>query len=168
MVTDDTPRLTGTQLNYLLVCPRKLWLFSHHIEMERENDAVALGQLLHEESFQRQKKEVLIDDLIRIDFFDDEAVHDIKKGRSMEEAHRAQILYYLWYLKQKGVEGLKGVINYPKQRRSVEIELTPAAEAEVEEWIRQAQIVVMQETPPLVEAPMRICRKCSYSELCWG
>jgi CRISPR-associated exonuclease Cas4 len=168
VVADEIPRLTGTQLNYLLICPRKLWLFSHHIEMERESDAVALGQLLHEESFPRQKKELLIDDLIRIDFFDDEAVHDIKKGRSMEEAHRAQILYYLWYLKQKGVEGLKGVINYPKQRRSVEVELTPDAEAEVEEWMRQVQIVVAQETPPVIEAPMRICRKCSYNELCWG
>jgi CRISPR-associated exonuclease Cas4 len=147
---------------------RHQYLFSHHIEMERENDAVALGQLLHEESFPRQKKELLIDDLIRIDFFDDEAVHDIKKGRSMEEAHRAQILYYLWYLKQKGVEGLKGIINYPKQRRSVEVELTPAAEAEVKEWIGQVQMVVAQATPPVVEAPMRICRKCSYNELCWG
>jgi len=87
----DTPRLTGTQINYLLICPRKLWLFSHHIEMERENDLVALGQLLHEESFQRKKKEVLIDDLIRLDFFDDKAIHDMKKGRSMEEAHRAQL-----------------------------------------------------------------------------
>jgi CRISPR/Cas system-associated exonuclease Cas4 (RecB family) len=48
----DTPRLTGTQINYLLICPRKLWLFSHHIEMERESDQVALGQLaLHQKSF---------------------------------------------------------------------------------------------------------------------
>ena len=168
MVADDTPRITGTQINYLLICPRKLWLFSHHIEMERESDAVALGQLVPDESFQRKKKELLIDDLIRIDFFDDDAVHDIKKGRSMEEAHRAQILYYLWYLKQKGVEGLKGVINYPKQKRSVEVELTPVAAAEVEEWIGQVQEVVAQDTPPLIEAPMRICKKCSYNELCWG
>ena len=164
----DTPRLTGTQINYLLICPRKLWLFSHHIEMERENDLVALGQLLHEESFQRKKKEVLIDDLIRLDFFDDAAIHDMKKGRSMEEAHRAQVLYYLWYLKHKGVEGLKGVINYPKQKRSVEIALTPEAEKQVEEWLQQAQEVIRQETPPAVETPMHICRKCSYSELCWG
>ena len=168
MVADDAPRITGTQINYLLICQRKLWLFSHHIEMERESDAVALGQLLHDESFQRKKKELLIDDLIRIDFFDDDAVHDIKKGRSMEEAHRAQILYYLWYLKLKGVEGLKGVINYPKQKRSVEVELTPVAEAEVEEWIRQVQAVVAQATPPLIAEPMRICKKCSYNELCWG
>jgi CRISPR-associated exonuclease Cas4 len=168
MNTTDTPRLTGTQINYLLICTRKLWLFSHHIEMERESDLVALGQLLHTESFQRAKKEVLIDDLIRLDFFDDEAVHDIKKGRSMEEAHRAQLLYYLWYLKRKGVEGLKGVINYPKQKRSVELELTPEAEKQVETWMHQVQEVVQQETPPRVEEPMTICRKCSYAELCWG
>ena len=160
--------LKGTQINYLLICPRKLWLFSHHIEMERENDLVALGQLLHEESFQRKKKEVLIDDLIRLDFFDDEAIHDMKKGRSMEEAHRAQLLYYLWYLKRKGVEGLKGVINYPKQKRSVEIALTPDAEEQVEEWLQQAHEVIQRETPPVVEEPMKICRKCSYYELCWG
>jgi CRISPR-associated exonuclease Cas4 len=168
MNTTDTPRLTGTQLNYLFICTRKLWLFSHHIEMERESDLVALGQLMHAESFQRAKKEVLIDDLIRLDFFDDEAVHDIKKGRSMEEAHRAQLLYYLWYLKRKGVEGLKGVINYPKQKRSVELELTPEAEKQVEVWMHQVQEVVQQETPPMVKEPMTICRKCSYAELCWG
>jgi CRISPR-associated exonuclease Cas4 len=95
-------------------------------------------------------------------------VHDIKKGRSMEEAHRAQLLYYLWYLKRKGVEGLKGVINYPKQKRSVELELTPEAEKQVEAWMHQVQEVVQQETPPIVEEPMTICRKCSYAELCWG
>jgi CRISPR-associated exonuclease Cas4 len=51
MNTTDTPRLTGTQLNYLFICTRKLWLFSHHIEMERESNLVALGQLMHAESF---------------------------------------------------------------------------------------------------------------------
>jgi CRISPR-associated exonuclease Cas4 len=168
MIPDDIPRLTGTQINYLFICPRKLWLFSHHIEMERESDAVALGRLLHEESFQRQKKELLIDDLISIDFFDDDAVHDIKLGKAMEEAHRAQILYYLWHLKHKGVEGLTGVINYPRQRRRVEVELTPEAETQVEEWMQQAQAVIAQATPPVVAEPMKLCRKCSYCELCWG
>lgn len=167
MEVETSPRFTGTQLNYLLVCPRKLWLFSHDIEMERESDAVALGRLLHEESFERKKKEILIDDLIRLDFFDDDAVHDIKKGRSMEEAHRAQLLYYLYYLRTKGVVR-KGVINYPKQKRSMEIELTPDAIEQVEAWIEQVQDVIAQPIPPAVEAPMTICRKCSYAELCWG
>ena len=82
----------------------------------------------------------------------------------MEEAHRAQLLYYLWYLKRKGVGGLKGGINYPKQKRSVEIALTPEAEKQVEEWLQQAQEMIQQETPQAVEKPMKIC---SYSESCW-
>ena len=27
-------RVTGTAINYLFVCPRKLWFFQNHIEME--------------------------------------------------------------------------------------------------------------------------------------
>lgn len=162
-----TLRITGLQIHYLIICPRKLWLFSHHIEMEGESDSVAMGKLLHEQSFQRMKREVLIDDLIRVDFLDRSAVHDIKTAESMKDAHRAQILYYLWYLKQKGVKR-KGVINYPKQKRSVEIELTSEAESEVLGWIRQVQNVVARQKPPVIEEPMGICSKCSYQELCWG
>jgi CRISPR-associated exonuclease Cas4 len=53
---EHAPRFTGTQINYFLVCLRKLWLFSHDLEMEHESDTVALGRFLHEESFQRNKE----------------------------------------------------------------------------------------------------------------
>ncbi|MDK2979339.1 MAG: CRISPR-associated exonuclease Cas4, partial [Bacteroidales bacterium] len=32
----------GTQINYYFVCKTKLWLFSHHIQMEQESDIVEL------------------------------------------------------------------------------------------------------------------------------
>ena len=101
-------RITGTAINYLFVCHRKLWFFQNHIEMEHTSDNVALGQLLHEQSYGREKrKEMLIDDLIRIDFIDKDGVlHDVKSGRSMEKAHQMQILYYLYLLKQKGLPNL--------------------------------------------------------------
>ena len=161
-------RLNGTQIQYLLICPRKLWLFSHHIEMEQESDLVALGQLIHEESFVRNKKEWQIDNLIQIDFIQDGVVHEIKKSNKMEEAHQAQILYYLWYLKQKGIKELKGVINYPKQHQKVDIELTEEKEQQVVRWIEEAQQVIQGSYPPQVEKPLSICKKCSYMELCWG
>ena len=44
-------RVTGTAINYLFVCPRKLWFFQNHIEMEHTSDRVAMGQLLHEQSY---------------------------------------------------------------------------------------------------------------------
>jgi hypothetical protein len=101
------------------------------------------------------RKEILIDDLIRLDFFDDDAMHDIKKGRSMEEAHRAQLLYYLYYLRIKGIER-KGILNYPKQKRSVELELTPDAVTQVKLWIQNdvtAPRKALRETGPIAVAP---------------
>ncbi len=162
-------RVTGTEINYLFVCPRKLWFFQNHIEMEHTSDLVSMGQLLHEQSYSREKrKERLIDDLIRIDFVDREGIlHDVKSGKAMEKAHEMQILYYLYLLKQKGLSNRKGVINYPRQRRTIEIELTPDKEREVEEAIEEAQKISDLPTPPDV-AFMKICESCSYMELCWS
>ena len=144
--------ITGTTINYLYVCPRKLWFFQNHIEMEHTSDLVSMGQLLHEESYSREKrKERLIDDLIRIDFVDKDGIlHDVKSGKAMEKAHEMQILYYLYLLKQKGAPNRKGVINYPRQRRTVEVELTPEKEREVEEAIQGVEQISNLPTPPEV------------------
>ena len=163
------PRITGTAINYLFVCPRKLWFFQNHIEMEHTSDLVAMGQLLHDESYGREKKkERSIDDLIRIDFIDKDGIlHDVKSGKAMEKAHEMQILYYLYLLKQKGVSNRKGVINYPRQRRTVEVELTPEKEREVEAAIQEIGKISNLPTPPDVEFT-KICKSCSYMELCWS
>jgi CRISPR/Cas system-associated exonuclease Cas4 (RecB family) len=47
-------RITGTEINYLFVCHRKLWLFHHHIEMEHTSDYVALGQLQEPKHFSEE------------------------------------------------------------------------------------------------------------------
>ncbi len=161
-------RITGTEINYLFICPRKLWLFHHHIEMEHTSDYVALGKLLHEDSYPRQKKETLIDDLIRIDFVDKDGVlHDVKSGRSMETAHEMQILYYLYVLKQMGLPNRKGVINYTRQRRKTEVELTSGKEREIETAMERVMQVNSMSVPPNAEFT-KLCRKCSYAELCWS
>ncbi|MEM4284287.1 MAG: Dna2/Cas4 domain-containing protein, partial [Candidatus Caldarchaeum sp.] len=45
---DSDLYFTGTQINYYFVCKRKLWFFSHNMELESESDVVLLGKLLHE------------------------------------------------------------------------------------------------------------------------
>jgi CRISPR-associated exonuclease Cas4 len=161
-------RITGTQINYLFICKRKLWLFSHHIEMEHTSDYVAMGELLHEESFAREKKDIQIDDMIRIDFIDKDGVlHDIKSSQTMELAHSTQLLYYLYVLKQKGLPNRIGVINYPKQRRKTEVELTSEKEKEVESAIKNVTEIVSLPIPPKAEFN-KLCKTCSYMELCWS
>lgn len=160
--------ITGTQINYLFVCTRKLWLFGHHIEMEHTSDYVALGQLLHEERYPREKKDILIDDMIRIDFIDKDGIlHDIKSSQVMEKAHEMQVLYYLYILKQKGLPNRKGVINYPRQRRKKEVELTPEKEKEVEEAMVRVLNINEMLIPPKAEFT-KLCKPCSYAELCWS
>lgn len=107
--TDTSPNYTGTQVNYYFVCHRKLWLYSHGLDMEHTSDVVYMGKLISEESYQREKKELLIDGAIKIDFLGrDGVIHEVKKSDKVEQAHEFQLLYYLYYLKQKGISNVRG------------------------------------------------------------
>ncbi len=160
--------ITGTEINYLFVCTRKLWLFHHHIEMEHNSEYVELGALLHEESFTREKKDILIDNMIRIDFIDKDGIlHDVKSSQLMEKAHSMQILYYLYILKQKGLTNRIGIINYPKQKRKTEVVLNDENEQEVIDAIEKVNQIISLPIPPDAEF-IKLCKPCSYSELCWS
>lgn len=160
-------KITGTEFNYFHICKRKLWLFSHGIEMEQESDNVLLGKLIHEHSYERKKKEILIDGAIRIDFIDEEAVHEVKKSNRMEDSHIGQLLYYIYCLRKKGVDIRKGIINYPKQRRTTEVELTEDRESEIEDTIFNIR-EIKSAVKPMDVLDTKICRKCGYEEFCYA
>lgn len=135
--------------------------------MEFENDRVKLGKLVHEKSYERKKKEISIDGKIVLDWREDRIIHEVKLTDKMEEAHEFQLLYYIYYLRQKGVEGLSGQIDYPKLRQTQTVELTAEKQKELEKALREMEQITAGKTPPEVEY-MKICRSCSYAELCWG
>ncbi len=158
---------TGTEINYYFLCKKKLWYFTHGIQMEQGSDLVYLGKLLHETSYNREKKEIDIDNAIKIDFIDkDRVIHEVKKSDKVEEPHIWQLKYYIWFLKQKGVEGVCGKINYPKLKKCVDVVLEPADEKEIEKILEEVKGIKESEAPPAVKQ-MRICKKCSYADICW-
>ncbi|MEM1536062.1 MAG: CRISPR-associated protein Cas4 [Candidatus Pacearchaeota archaeon] len=158
--------VTGTQVNYFFVCKRKLWLFSKHLSMEQTSELVTLGQLLHEQSYKKNFKEILIDNL-KIDFLHDGCeVHEIKKSKKIEKAHIYQLLYYIYYLKKKGINA-KGIINYPLLRRIEKVELTEEKEKEIEKILDEIKKIISSLYPPEKEKKP-YCKKCSYFELCWS
>jgi len=163
----DEIYIGGTQVNYYFVCKTKLWLFSHHIGMEKESDAVKLGKLLHRETFRRDDKDVQIGP-IAIDVVrkgDLVEIREVKKSDAFEEAHKFQTLYYIYYLQNLGIRA-KAIISYPKQRKTVSLELDEDSERELEE--------ILQNISAIVEGPMpepryrRVCRKCAYFEFCFA
>lgn len=167
-------RITGTDIHYYVVCIRKVWWRSHGLEQENQEgndaqEAVALGKQVHESSYQsKATREVMIDDLLRLDFTEGGVIHEVKKSKSMEKASEIQLLYYLYYLKRvKGVE-TTGELDYPLLRRTKEISLTQDSEGAVEDAIAGIVQIRTMDSPPYIEKPTPICRKCSYQDLCWG
>jgi CRISPR-associated exonuclease Cas4 len=169
-------RVGGTEVHYCVLCERKLWWFAHGMEQEHTSDLVAQGRHVQEQSYDRRRKEIAIDGAVRIDGLETEGqgveavvtVHEVKKSRGGRQAHRMQLLYYLYVLWQKGVGNARGVLEYPLEKRREEVALTAEAIADVEDVLRRIEAVRALPLPPEVAEPMGICGKCAYQELCWG
>lgn len=134
--------------------------------MESENEDVMLGKLLDESSYKKDDKHINIDNIINIDFIrEHRELHEIKKSKAIEEAGIWQVKYYLYYLKKKGVSGLKAKIDYPLIKKNVVVELTEEDEHFIEEIIRDIMDIKKQLVPPEFESK-KICSKCAYHDLC--
>lgn len=159
-------RITGTHINYLFICPSKLWFFSHHINMEQNSELVSIGKFIHENSYEREKKELQIDG-IAIDFVRKGEIielHEIKKSKKMEKAHEMQAKYYIYVLKGKGIKA-KASLDYPLIREKKEITLEN--EQEILDAMKEVErIVALEQIPEPERKPY--CSKCSYYELCWS
>ncbi len=162
-------RTNGVKVNYWAVCHRKLWLYARGIRMEPLSERVALGRLLHERAYpDLPRREVLIDDLIRVDVLEGEGkVLEIKYSRKLADAARLQVAYYLLYLRWLGAGELSGELRFPRERRREEVVLTPELEERVGEALHEIRRIEALSTPPAVEH-MPLCRVCAYCELCWG
>ena len=169
-------RIRGLEVQYGVFCPRKLWWFSHGLEQENVDGGgtaghvnVLLGSLIHEQSYPaRYQRDILIDDLLRLDFTEGGMVHEVKKSRGGQRASLFQLLYYLYYLRHEKGYITKGVLEFPKLKQRQEVELTPDLEEEVAAVLIEVDRVRSLETPPEVAEPMKVCAKCAYQELCWG
>jgi len=170
--------ITGVHISYYFLCKRKLWLFAHSIQMEKENENVAIGKLISETTYERKKHEIEVEDElerlgIKIDFFDKQTntIHEIKKSDSFEIAHTFQLLFYIYVLKQRGVENLKGMIDYPKLKKRIDVEFSQQKENEMKNILEDIQRLIKLNEPLTVKEAnikLSVCKKCSYYELCYS
>lgn len=135
--------------------------------MEDNNENVQLGKLLDENSYKRDDKHIQIDGVINIDFIhDNRELHEIKKSRAVEEAGIWQLKYYLYYLEERGVEGIKGRIDYPLLKRTMEVVLSDEDRNVLEDVIKDINILKKQNVVPQLDKK-KICSKCAYYDLCY-
>jgi CRISPR-associated exonuclease Cas4 len=161
--------ITGTHFNYYMICHRKLWLFANGINMEPTSDLVYEGKLLHETSYPRrsEKYQEIEMDGIKIDYYDpqNKIVHEIKKSDKHEEAHEWQVKYYLYVLEQNGVEGVSGLLEYPKLHKTDEVLLTTPDRETIHEMLAKIEQIIRSENCPDL-LPESRCKNCSYFDFC--
>lgn len=163
--------ITGTHIAYLHLCHRKLWLFANGINMEHTSDVVAEGKLIGETAYSDRAvkfTEVEVDG-VKIDFYDarNKVIHEVKKSSSVEYAHIAQVKFYMYKLREKGMEGVTGIIEYPKLRKREHVNFEAGDDAAVRSWADDVVTIVEKEVcPPVIRA--KICKSCSYQDFCYS
>ncbi|MEM5947972.1 CRISPR-associated protein Cas4 [Spirochaetia bacterium 38H-sp] len=162
----QNPIITGTQVAYYIVCQRKLWLFSKNISMEHTSELVEIGKLIHENSYQRKRKEINLEG-IKIDLLEAKRglIHEVKKSKSLEESHLWQIKYYIYYFKNIGIQ-IEGIIDYPKLRKRERVSLSLEDTCFIEKTLMDIDRIIRKpEAPTIINKPY--CKKCSYYEFCY-
>lgn len=149
------------------ICKREAWFYYHHVNPAQEHELLLLGRLVHETSYQRARKEIFVDQLLKIDLLRGELVAEVKRSSKHREAAKLQLAYYLFYLKhEKGLK-MDGILLFPKERQTERIALTPELETRVQELLEEMKPTLASDhPPPAVKIPY--CRSCSFQELCWG
>ena len=162
--------ITGTQMAYLHLCHRKLWLFAHGLSMEHSSSLVAEGKLIDQFSYPKRAKrwQQLELEGIKIDHYDAQlgVVREVKKSNKREEAHLAQLKYYLFVLERLGIAVRHGLLEYPKLRLTEEVWLSEEDRSNIPLWEQQAREVIAQENcPPLLRKSL--CKRCAYYDFCF-
>ena len=170
--------INATLINLYHVCKRECWLHANGINMEHTSDTVYDGKMLHETSYpQRNEKHSELNiqakwndiDLYgKIDFYDagQKIIHETKRSDKVEKAHEWQVKFYLWLLKLNDVEGATATLEYPLLRHTDHIVLEDEDITQLRQFINNIKSLRQSEQcPPVINA--KICKSCSYYELCY-
>ncbi len=128
------------------------------------------GKLIHETSYpQRSVKyeEVQIGG-IKVDYYDtkNKIIHEIKKSNKVELAHEWQLKYYIFIFLQAGIDGVTGILEYPKLRKTEEVFLSTKDIEEINIFEKDIeQIIVSKKIPQVISN--KICKSCSYFDFCY-
>ena len=90
--------VNGTLFWYYNICKREVWLMTHQIVPDQQNDNISFGRFLHETTYQRNKKEILFGNVkfdVILEKGDHLVIGETKKSSRYSEASKWQLMYYL-------------------------------------------------------------------------
>ena len=160
-------KLTGTLINYYFHCKTQLWLHANRINLEDNSEDVLIGKVLHE--INETKVNEVSFESIKVDKITKDYVVEVKKSDSDIEAAKAQLLFYLYTLKQKGIikKGRLEVFEKTKQnKKRFEVILDEENEEKIKKIIQDVEAIIEKDLPPKAVFQNK-CKKCAYYEYCF-
>ncbi|MCS7154057.1 MAG: CRISPR-associated protein Cas4 [Bacteroidia bacterium] len=163
-------KVAGHEVESFVACARKYWYITRGVRLEPFSELVAEGKFISDATYKHHSprwRQVQIGRL-KIDAYDPERrlVYEIKRAPRLVKAHRAQLLFYLYALEKMGIEGVKGFLVYPRQKKRILVELDVEARREVEQILQaMAEVRRRRTPPPLKRKP--ICKRCAFYDLCF-
>lgn len=150
------------------ICKRQVWLFSREIIPNQDDDYLVLGRMIHENSYKRVKKEIIIDGC-KFDLMDTKngktIIGEIKKSSRALESSINQLKYYLYILTKKGLY-YDGEIRVPKEKKRVKVEINDKDIERIEMDIEEIRMLIDGQLPDAER--IKYCPKCAYNEFCWS
>jgi CRISPR-associated exonuclease Cas4 len=161
---------TASHIAYYYICHRKLWLHDRQVRMEDNSSNVHEGLLLNETSYQQRptKWTELGIEQIKIDYYDahEGVVHEVKKSDKHKDASVAQVKYYLYVLERNGMKASYGLLEFPKQRETLRVELGDRDREAIPRWEAEIKRIIESERcPAVIDKPF--CKQCAFYEFCY-
>lgn len=142
---------------------------SRNLGPNQENPFIEIGRLLSQESYQRDKKEIHLENIV-IDIVktqdEDIIIGEVKKSSRFLKSATMQLAYYLLKLKKYGI-AVKGELMFPKEKKKIAVTLTEEIEKELMKAQEEITFLISKDEPP---KPKRIkfCKTCGYHEFCFA
>jgi len=162
-------QVNGTLIQQYYICKREVWLSSHQIVGDQDNENLQIGRIIGEYSYDGAKKEMDLGNA-KMDLIRSEngylVVGEIKKSSRFLDSSSKQLLFYLMQLKEMGINA-RGELLIPEERQKVQVDLNETDENEIRLTIADIERIVSQDIPP-VAVKNKYCKQCPYGEFCWA
>ena len=161
--------VTGTLVWYYFICKREVWLMYHQITPDEHDTNIEIGRFIHENTYNRNKKEIQFGN-VKFDVFMKDSnkmiIGETKKSSKYQTASKYQLLYYLSVLEDAGIKA-EGLLLYPEERKRVEVILDDNSRNEMKTTLSEIEKLISQDAPPQVKRS-NFCRNCGYREYCYA
>lgn len=142
---------------------------AHGLEADQQNESLIIGNMIHENFYNRSKKETEFGDS-KFDVIKKDngrlVVGEIKKSSRFMESARMQLLFYLYQLEKAGVKA-DGELLIPEEKKKESVIMDEISREQLNNVMEDITRIADYQIPP-EPIKNKYCKKCAYAEFCWA